>query len=110
MALKLDPWGDFSPFSMVPAILCVDRKIGGSNGEVKSLCSGGYDLKGIKVTLGMATDLDLTRLFLCQAIGKQSWFPLLYFGDKAGRGSPSLSESGKRPELGGGVGCRKPAL
>lgn len=106
MSLKLDPWGDFSPFSMVPAILCVDRKIGGSNGEVKSLCSGGYELKGIKVTLGMTTDLDLTRLFYAKLLESRAGSPYFYFGDKAGRGSPS----GKRPELGGGVGCRKPAL
>lgn len=87
MALKLDPWGDFSPFSMVPAILCVDRKIGGSNGEVKSLCSGGYDLKGIKVTLGMASDLDLTRLFYAKLLESRAGSPYSTLETKQAEGA-----------------------
>lgn len=55
MALKPGP--QILSSSSGPGNLCMDGKIEGFNGELKSLCSGGYGLKGIKVTLRMATDL-----------------------------------------------------
>lgn len=60
--------------------------------------------------MGMATDLGPIRLFHARLLESGAGFPYFYFGDKAGRGSPSPSGCGKRPGLGGGVGRRKPAL
>lgn len=53
-----------------PANLCVDGKIGGSNGEGRpSLSSGGCGVKGMKVTLGMPLTLGKTLLPGCWKAG-----------------------------------------
>jgi len=63
-----------------------------------ALCSGEYGLKGIRVTLGLATDLgqDPQR----RAGGRQGWVPVPLLPSET-----FYAQADKSSELGRGGGC-----